>query len=94
MAMSEMLHTARLSLRRLGPHDLAAVHALFASDGHTIGDGPIRDQAETAEWLARREIRYRTQGLAWYGLWDRHGGVSASGQRAAAGQRSTAQKCH
>jgi len=52
MAMPEMLHTARLSLRRLGPHDLAAVHALFASDGHTIGDGPIRDQAETAEWLA------------------------------------------
>lgn len=73
MAMPEMLHTARLSLRRLGPHDLAAVHALFASDGHTIGDGPIRDQAETAEWLARREMRYRTQGLAWYGLWDRDG---------------------
>ncbi len=71
--MPEMLHTARLSLRRLGPHDLAAVHALFASDGHTIGDGPIRDQAETAEWLARREMRYRTQGLAWYGLWDRDG---------------------
>jgi len=55
------------------PHDLAAVHALFASDGHTIDDGPIRDQAETAEWLARREMRYRTQGLAWYGLRDRDG---------------------
>jgi RimJ/RimL family protein N-acetyltransferase len=73
MWMPEMLHTARLSLRRLGPHDVAAVHVLFASDGHTIGDGPIRDQAETAEWLARREMRYRTRGLAWYGLWDRDG---------------------
>lgn len=71
MAMPETLHTARLALRRLGPHDLAAVHALFASPGHTIGDGPIRDQAATAQWLARREARYCGQGLAWYGLWDR-----------------------
>lgn len=71
MAMPETLHTARLALRRLGPHDLAVVHALFASPGHTIGDGPSRDQAATAQWLARREARYRGLGLAWYGLWDR-----------------------
>jgi len=53
------------------PGDLAAVHMLFASEGHTIGDGPVRDRADTARWLARRELRDRCLGLAWYGLWDK-----------------------
>lgn len=67
--MPQLLVTARLTLRRLRAEHLAAVHALFSSDGHTIGDGPVRDRAETANWLARREMRYRAQGLCWYGLW-------------------------
>lgn len=71
MTMPETLQTARLSLRCLGPGDLAAVHMLFASEGHTIGDDPVRDRADTARWLARRELRNRCLGLAWYGLWDK-----------------------
>ncbi len=71
MAMPETLHTDQLSLSRLTSHDLDHVHALFASDGHTIGTGPIHDQAKTAAWLERRETCYREQGLVWYGLWDR-----------------------
>jgi ribosomal-protein-alanine N-acetyltransferase len=69
MVMPETLHTARLALRLLGPGNLMAVHMLFSSAGHTIGDGPVRDSAQTAQWLARREMRYREHGLAWYGLW-------------------------
>lgn len=69
MVMPETLRTARLMLRSLGPEHVEVVHALFSSDGHTIGDGPVRDQAHTANWLVRRQMRYRTQGLAWYGLW-------------------------
>jgi RimJ/RimL family protein N-acetyltransferase len=70
MAMAETLQTDRLTLRLLRPDHLDVVHALFSSDGHTIGDGPVRDRAESAAWLARREMRYLKQGLAWYGLWD------------------------
>lgn len=69
MAMPVMLRTERLALRLLGPDDLDSVHALFSSAGHTIGEGPVPDPADTAQWLARREMRYLTQGLAWYGLW-------------------------
>jgi len=57
MAMPEMLDTARLSLRLLGEDDLVDVHGLFASKGHSIGGGPVRDRAETAQWLARRVLR-------------------------------------
>ncbi len=66
--MPRALRTARLSLRLLGPDDLDAVHALFSSAGHTIGDGPVPDPVDTAQWLARRQMRHLTQGLAWYGI--------------------------
>ncbi|MDQ2740665.1 MAG: GNAT family N-acetyltransferase [Actinomycetota bacterium] len=68
--MPETLWTARLVLRLLGPDDLEAAHALFSSAGHTIGDGPVADRDDTTQWLARRQMRYATQGLAWYGLWN------------------------
>ncbi|WP_254666498.1 GNAT family N-acetyltransferase [Humibacillus sp. DSM 29435] len=67
--MPETLQTQRLVLRLLGPGDLDSVHALFSSAGHTIGDGPVSNRESTAQWLARRQMRYATQGLAWYGLW-------------------------
>lgn len=63
------LRTARLLLRQLRPTDLEAVHDLFSSPGHTIGDGPITDRAKTAEWLQRRELRYADLGLVFYGAW-------------------------
>lgn len=46
---------------------------LFSGPGHTLGDGPVRERAETAQWLVRRGMRYRERGLAWYGLWTEHG---------------------
>ena len=72
MAMTETLRTERLTLRLLGPADLDAAHELFSSPGHTIGDGPVRERAETAQWLVRRESYYSERGLAWYGLWTGH----------------------
>ncbi|SKF61709.1 Predicted acetyltransferase [Mycobacteroides abscessus subsp. abscessus] len=71
MVMTQVLQTQRLTLRLLAPDDLDAVHELFSSSGHTVGDGPVRERAESAQWLVRREMRYREQGLAWYGLWTR-----------------------
>lgn len=67
--MPETLRTQRLALRLLGPDDIDTVHALFSSAGHTIGDGPVSNRETTAQWLVRRQMRYATQGLAWYGLW-------------------------
>ena len=67
--MPPTLETDRLVLRLLRPEHLDVVHALFSSDGHTIGDGPVHDREGTAAWLARREERFREAGLAWYGLW-------------------------
>lgn len=71
MAMPETLWTKRLSLRLLDPDDLDVVHSLFSSPGHTIGDGPVGDRAETLGWLERRRRLHRENGLAWYGLRDR-----------------------
>ena len=68
--MPPALVSDRLTLRLLGPEHLDVVHALFSSDGHTIGDGPVHDRAATAAWLARRQQRFHEVGLAWYGLWD------------------------
>lgn len=59
-----------LSLRQLDSTDLDHVHALFSSDGHTMGDGPIEDLATTLRWLARRSHAYAVNGFPWYGLWD------------------------
>lgn len=73
VAMPVGARTDRLSLRLLGPGDFEAVHSLFASSGHTIGDGPITDPAWTVDWLARRQRRHREDGLAWYGLWESSG---------------------
>ncbi len=73
MVMRESMRTARLTLRCLSPADLRVVHAIFSSEGHTVGDGPIADVAATESWLVRRQARYRHQGLAWYGLWDTDG---------------------
>lgn len=71
MAMPETLQTKRLSLRLLGPTYIDVVHALFSSDGHTIGDGPINDSAVSLAWLQQRSRLHGENGLAWYGLWDR-----------------------
>ena len=71
MAMPETLQTKRLSLRRLGPEDLDVVHSLFSSPGHTIGNGPVRNKAETRAWLERRHKLHRENGLAWYGVRER-----------------------
>ena len=68
--MPPTLDTDRLALQQLGPEHLDVVHALFSSDGHTIGDGPVRDRAATAAWLTRRQQRFHQAGLAWYGLWE------------------------
>jgi RimJ/RimL family protein N-acetyltransferase len=68
--MRKTMRTARLTLRCLEPDDLRVVHAMHSGEGHTVGDGPIADVAATESWLARRQARYRDQGLAWYGLWD------------------------
>jgi [ribosomal protein S5]-alanine N-acetyltransferase len=70
MAMPVVLRSGRLRLRLHSAADLDEVHAVFSSDGHTIGDGPITDPAETLEWLHRRTLRHEESGLAWYGLWD------------------------
>lgn len=72
MAMPGVLQTERLSLRLLGPADVDFVHALFSSDGHTIGDGPVSDSELTLAWLKRRRRLHQENGLAWYGLWDRN----------------------
>ena len=69
MAVPETLQTQRRALRLLGHGDLDTVHTLFSSAGHTIGDGPVSSRESTAQWLARRQMRYATQGLAWYGTW-------------------------
>lgn len=71
MVMPRALDAERLSLRLLGPVDIKVVHALFASDGHTIGDGPISDPASVLAWLERRRRLHEANGLAWYGLWER-----------------------
>lgn len=68
--MPETLQGMRLNLRLLGPADLDIVHLLFASSGHTIGDGPLSDAASTVAWLERRRRLHSETGLAWYGLWD------------------------
>lgn len=68
--MPETLLTERLKLRVLCPDDLDAVHGLFSSPAHTIGDGPIDDRAATLAWLERRQQVYDRDGLAWYGLWN------------------------
>ena len=68
--MPATLATDRLTLHLLGPEHLDVVHALFSSEGHTIGDGPVHDRAATAAWLARRQQRFHQAGLAWYGLWE------------------------
>lgn len=68
--MPETLQTDRLALLLLRPEHLDVVHTLFSSGGHTIGDGPVRNRADTASWLARRQMSFRMRGLAWYGLWD------------------------
>jgi RimJ/RimL family protein N-acetyltransferase len=73
MRMPVVLQSKRLSLRILGTADLDPVHALFSSDGHTIGDGPIGDRGVTLEWLKRRTLLYEERGLAWYGLRDGDG---------------------
>lgn len=73
--MSTILHTERLVLRRLGSDDVDAVHELFSSPGHTIGNGPIGERTQTAQWLTRREMRYHEQGVAWYGLWTAGHGI-------------------
>ncbi|WP_289232797.1 hypothetical protein [Barrientosiimonas endolithica] len=44
MGMPISLRSNRLALRQLNSMDLDRVHALFSSDGHTIGDGPIDDR--------------------------------------------------
>lgn len=70
MTMPVVLQSKRLSLRLVGAAELDAVHALFSSDGHTIGDGPISDSRLTLEWLDRRTRLHEEDGLAWYALWD------------------------
>jgi len=71
--MPRTLRTERLGLRLLDPEDLDVVHILFSSPGHTIGNGPVLERAETLAWLERRQLRHRVNGLAWYGLRDRDG---------------------
>ncbi len=73
MGMPVVLRSKRLSLRLLGAADLDAVHALFSSGGHTIGDGPISDPQLTLEWLQRRSELHEENGLAWYGAWEHNG---------------------
>lgn len=73
MGMPESLTTERLALRLLGPGDLDAVHELVSRPGRTVGDGPVRDPADTLAWLERRVMRHREHGLAWYGLRDGSG---------------------
>jgi RimJ/RimL family protein N-acetyltransferase len=68
--MPVVLRSKRLSLRLLGAAELDAVHALFSSDGHTIGEGPISDPRLTLEWLQRRSELHEQSGLAWYGAWE------------------------
>lgn len=70
MGMPVVLRSKRLTLRLLGAADLDAVHALFSSDGHTIGEGPISDPRTTLEWLNRRRELHEETGLAWYGVWE------------------------
>lgn len=67
--MPAEIRTDRLKLRQLSSADLNVVHQLFSSPGHTIGDGPVADSAETFRWLQRREQIYLDAGLAFYGLW-------------------------
>lgn len=71
--MPVVLQLKRLSLRLLGAAELDAVHALFSSDGHTIGDGPIIDPELTRKWLKRRSELHEENGLAWYGAWEGKG---------------------
>lgn len=71
--MPVVLRSKRLHLRILGAGQLDAVHALFSSDGHTIGEGPISDPQTTLEWLNRRSELHEETGLAWYGVWDVNG---------------------
>ena len=73
MMMPVVLQSKRLNLRLLGAAEVDAVHALFSSDSHTIGGGPISDPRMTLEWLVRRSELYEEYGLAWYGVWEGKG---------------------
>ena len=45
------------------------MHEIFSDPRtHTIGQGPLRDLAQTEAWIARRLDCHRELGLAWYML--------------------------
>ena len=69
--MADSLAAGDLRLDVFTAGDLAELHAIFCDPlTHTIGDGPVTDVDQTAQWLRGREDRRREHGVTWYAVRD------------------------